>query len=144
VTVTNAQPPFPKSKISEVFLWFAAPLLNGPADVPLREQLNAALKIAFVAWNAVVYADAVNHHEHLNSIRHLLRERPEVMALVNQMIARKRTLFSNDHRLIGRWEITTAKGEIRLWAEARNPHTPSRSEPGTHGKNEGSEHAGNG
>ena len=37
------------------------------------------------------------------------------------MIARKRNLFGDDHRVVGQFKLTRKKGELRLWAEARDP-----------------------
>jgi len=42
-------------------------------------------------------------------------------ALIEQMITRKRDMFSDDNRLIGEYRVTQKKGEWRLWAEARDP-----------------------
>lgn len=130
MAATNRRPPFPKSKISEVFLEFAEPLLGEAPRGATREQLTAALTVAFTAWNAVIYADVVNEPAYLKWIQRLLRTKPEGMAMLNQMVERKRTLFGNDHRLIGNWEITAGTDGPLLRAEARDPYTDHGSRDG--------------
>ncbi len=113
----------PDRKISETFLLFAAPILQDLARETLRERVDEALRVAFVAWNAVVFADVLNDHHHLDRVRSLAAPKPEVALLMEQLLARKRTLFGDDARLIGTWEVTrTAKG-LNLRADARDPHT---------------------
>ncbi len=58
----------PSRKISETFLDFAAPLLSTIPRGAGKWQYENILKIAFVVWNAVVYADATNDDRHLSGI----------------------------------------------------------------------------
>ena len=116
----------PDRKISETFLHFAAPLLHDlPSEVPER-RAREALRVSFTAWNAVIFADVPNDHRHLNEIRRLTADKPEKALLMEQMIARKRTLFANDARLIGSWEVTHTEDGINLRADARDPHSLPR------------------
>src|ERR1039458_2467506 len=62
---------FPNRKISETFLHFAAPLLHDlPSEAPER-RAREALQVSFTAWNAVIFADVLNDHTHLNEVRRL-------------------------------------------------------------------------
>jgi hypothetical protein len=45
-----------------------------------------------------------------------------VLLLVEHMIARKRSLFGGDQRLIGEYKIFRRDGEVRLRAEAKSPY----------------------
>jgi hypothetical protein len=115
---------FPDRKISETFLHYAEPLLDalGP-DAP-DDQMEQSLKIAFTVWNAVVY-ETVNGDRHfLDMAQKLTSHEPVMKGLVDFMIARKRRLFGDDHRLVGEFKFIYKNGKRRLRAEARDP-TPS-------------------
>ena len=114
---------YPNRKISETFLHFAAPILHGlPSEAP-EYQAEEALRVSFTAWNAVVFADVLNDHRHLDNIRRLTAGKPEAALLMEQLIARKRALFADDERLIGSWEVTRTEDGINLRADAIDPHS---------------------
>jgi hypothetical protein len=116
----------PDRKISETFLEFAEPLLVPLGPRATEDEMNQALQIAFVVWNAVVY-ETVNEDTHcLQMLQDLTLGQPEVVALVNQLIERKRHQFGNDHRLVGQFKLTIRKGELNLRAEARDPTVPNK------------------
>jgi len=76
---------YPNRKISETFLDFAAPMLDDlPSEAP-EHRAQKALEVSFTAWNAVVFADVLNDHRHLNEIRdrpaHGTIDRPQTCAL---------------------------------------------------------------
>ena len=113
---------FSNRKISETFLEFAAPLLD-PLGVEATEpEMENALKIAFTVWNAVVFAAVDPRSGWLDQVRDLAAHDPCVRALVEQLITRKQRRFGNDHRLIGKYQLVRRQGELRLRAEARQPH----------------------
>ena len=122
----------PDRKISETFLDFAAPLLRDlPSEAP-EGRSREALQVSFTAWNAVIFADVLNDDRHLNEIRRLTADKPEMAVLMEQMIARKRGLFANDARLIGTWEVTRTEDGINLRADARDPHSLHRDAADQH------------
>jgi hypothetical protein len=82
--------------------------------------------VAFTAWNAVVFADVLNDHRHLDEIRRLTAGNPEAALLMEQLIVRKRALFADDERLIGSWEVTRTEDGINLRADALDPHSLPR------------------
>jgi hypothetical protein len=118
-------------KISETFLDFAAPLLDPLGDQATNHEMENALQIAFTVWNAVVF-DAVGRSsrwvEQLRS--NLAGQDPRVQALVEQLIARKGSLFGDDHRLIGEYQLYRHHGQPRLRAEARRPSAGTSSSTG--------------
>jgi hypothetical protein len=117
---------FPNRKISETFLQFAAPMLKDlPVEAP-EQQAREALEVSYTAWNAVVFADVLNDHRHLDYIRRLTADKPEVALLMEQLIARKRTFFADDEQLIGTWEVTRTEDGINLRADARDPRSLPR------------------
>ncbi len=117
---------YPNRKISETFLDFAAPILHDLASEAPEHRARGALQVAFTAWNAVVFADVLNDHRHLDEIRRLTAGNPEAALLMEQLIVRKRALFADDERLIGSWEVTRTEDGINLRADALDPHSLPR------------------
>ena len=115
---------YPDKKISETFLQFAEPLLIGAPPSATEHQVEEALKVAFTVWNAVVYKDANGETRFLDMLRESMASEPQLAAVVEQLIVRKRSLFADDYRVVGQYKLTRKEGELRLWAEAR---TPSRA-----------------
>ena len=117
---------FPDRKISETLLHFAGLTPDAlPSDAPER-RAREALTVACTVWNAVVFADVLNDHAHLDNVRRLIAGTPEAAVLVEQLISRKRALFADDERLIGNFEVTRTEDGINVHAEARDPHSLPR------------------
>jgi len=112
---------YPDRKNSDTFLQFAAPLLDAFEPIVTEAQMEQPLKIAWTVWNAVIYADAAGNSRHLDGVRASMDRDSESKQLVEALIDRKRTLFDDDHRLIGEYKLFRRDGEIRLRAEARDP-----------------------
>jgi hypothetical protein len=112
---------YPNRKISETFLAFAAPLLEASGVRATKGQIEEVLKIAFTVWNSVVY-DTVNGNSHyVDRIRELAAKDAESSRLIEEMITRKNSMFSDDHRLVGKYKLKRKLGGWNLWAEARKP-----------------------
>ena len=121
--MTQSQPEltFPDRKISETFLHFAEPLLSGLGPNATDDQMNEALKIAFVVWNSVVY-DTVNGETKLvDQLRQTTAHDPDMSLFMARLIFRKQKLFGDDHRLVGEFKLTRKNGEMNLRVEARDP-----------------------
>jgi hypothetical protein len=119
----------PDLKISATFLHFAEPILGDlPSDAP-EKHARHALRLAFLAWNAVIFADVLNDEGHINEIRRLTVDMPAASLLMERLIARKRALFADDERLIGDWKVTRTPDGINLRAEARDPYSLRRNLP---------------
>ncbi len=112
---------FPDRKISETFLHFAEPLLSGLGSNATDDQMNEALKIAFVVWNSVVYESVNGETRLVAQLRQSTAHDPELSLFIAQLIFRKHNLFGDDHRLVGEFKLTRKDGELRLRAEARDP-----------------------
>lgn len=112
----------PNRKISETFLDFAAPILDLSSDAR-EDHLRSALQIAFTVWYAVTLADVLNEPRHLGEIRRLTAEQPDISLRLEELIARKRTLYADDERLIGEWELRRTEDGFNLRADARDPHS---------------------
>lgn len=96
---------FPDQKISETFLQYAEPLLESLGPDATEEQMEQPLRFAFAVWNAVV-CEAVNGDKHFLDMAHkLTSNEPAIKALVDFMVARKRRLFGDDHRLVGEFKF---------------------------------------
>lgn len=118
---------FPDRKISETFLHFAEPLLSGLGPKATDDQMNEALKIAFVVWNSVVY-DTVNGETKLvDQLRQSTLHDPDMALFIAQLIFRKHNLFGDDHRLVGEFKLTRTNGELNLRAEARGPRRKQKA-----------------
>jgi hypothetical protein len=121
--MANRTAKFPDRKISETLLHFAG---ITPHDLPNHapeRRAREALTVACTVWNAVIFADLLNDPRHLDEARRLIAGTPEAAVLVEQLIVRKRTLFADDERLIGNFEVTRTTEGINVHAEARNPHS---------------------
>lgn len=118
---------FPNRKISETFLDFAAPLMQDlPGEAPVRE-IREVLKVAYTAWNAVIFADVLNNNRYIDWVRRLAANEAGPAMLIEQMIVRKREHFADDARLIGHWTVKRTEDGINLHADARDPHTVPRN-----------------
>jgi hypothetical protein len=115
---------FPDRKISEAFLEFAEPLLEKEGAPPTAREAEKVLQLAATIWNAVVYDTAHGNTEWVTKLRNLIAGQPPLVALIEQMILRKRSSFGHDLRLIGEFKILEKNREWRLRAEARAPTAP--------------------
>ena len=124
----NRVPKFPDRKISETLLHFARVTPESlPTEVPER-RAREALTVASTVWNAVIFADVLNDDQHLNEVfdAFFVGTSRGGGALVEQLIARKRTMFADDERLIGNFEVTRTEEGINVHAEAHDPHSLPR------------------
>jgi hypothetical protein len=115
---------FPDRKISETFLEFSEPLLETEGAPPTAQEAEKVLQLASTIWNAVVYDTVHGNTEWVTRLRNLIAGQPPLVALIEQMILRKRSWFGHDLRLIGEFKILEKDGEWRLRAEARAPTAP--------------------
>jgi len=118
---TNRPPP--DTKISEAFLDFAEPLLEKEGAPPTTQEVEKVLQLASTIWNAVVLDTVRGSKEWLTKVRNQTAGHPPLQAMVEQMIARKQSLFGHDLRLVGEFKILGNEGEWRLRVEARDPMT---------------------
>jgi len=120
---SNAHAPY--GKISEAFLDFASPLIEAAGPEAGNSELEPILKVAFTVWNAVVLDTVNGDTRFIDSVRQATAADPGPSGLVEQMISRKRSVFANDDRLIGNYELYRKDGEWIVRAEARDPRRSS-------------------
>ncbi len=98
-------------KMSETLLEFVAPLIDAWGQPPNRKQVEALIKISWLAWNAVVYAERGNR-KYLEEVRarNARTGNRQHELLFDDLVQRKRALFGDDHRLFGDWSLV-ADGE---------------------------------
>ena len=120
---SKKQPPCFDRKISETFLDFASPLVEMMPDDASTASIQRVLKIACAVWNAMIFEDVKGDDHYMLRLRELMANDPVLDVLATELIGRKRAIFSDDIRLIGDYRVTRKHGELRLWAEARDPHT---------------------
>jgi len=112
--------PASDSKISAAFLAFAQPILGEEGSLT-AEQIEQVLRVAFVAWNAVVYDTVYGNTEWVTRLRTQVAPDAALSAVVEDLIARKRNLFGNDLRLVGHYKMVERDGAWTLRVEARSP-----------------------
>jgi hypothetical protein len=115
------EPSFPDTKISEAFLEFADPLLVKEQGPPTPEEVESVLRLASIAWNAVVFDTVRGNTDWVTKVRRQVADEPPLAALMEQMILRKKSLFGHDLRLVGEYKLVEQDGQWRLRVEARAP-----------------------
>ncbi len=114
----------PKKKISETFLRFAAPILSTMPEGATPSEIEKVLRVPQIIWNALVFDHASGTHGYLTRVRDTIAHSPVGVAVIEDLIDRKRRLFADDNLLIGEYRVTKlGPGEINLWAEARDPYS---------------------
>jgi hypothetical protein len=108
-------------KISETLLDFASPLLEDMPPDASGKQIQEVLMIGCTVWNAVVLDDVLGGSHYIGMVMHQMKGTVLGSIMVSNLIDRKRDLFGEDHRLIGDYRVTRKEGELRVWAEARDP-----------------------
>ncbi len=126
--MNKKQATYPNRKISEAFLDFASPLTAIMPDDAPEASIEQALMIAFTVWNGVILDDVNGNGYYLTRLNEQASHDPILQALLRELVHRKRTLFADDQRLVGNYKVTRKQGELRLWAEARDPHSAPRTE----------------
>ena len=121
------KPTFPDRKISETFLHFAGPLLDAHGPRASAAQMEQSLRLASTIWNAVVYEDAAGNTQFIDSVRKDTAHEPGLAFFVAQLIARKRSLFGDDHRLVGEFKLRSEGDQWILRVEARDPTSTRRN-----------------
>jgi hypothetical protein len=120
--MNEKQPEFPSNKISATFLEFLDPVLEVMNDPEDEQEMENILMLGCIVWNAVVYADAVDDDMHLAALDEVMTREPHTRPLIGRLIERKRAEYPRDQRLIGKYELKTVDGEVRLRVEARSPY----------------------
>lgn len=82
--------------------------------------------VAYTVWNAVVIADVLGDDRYLAEAHHRLGSDPVAAALVEMLISRKRTLFGDDARIIGTYDVRESADGFTVRADARDPYTLPR------------------
>lgn len=111
-------------KVSAVFLAFVEPVFMARGGPPV-EMYREIFRVAVLVWNAVNVDDHEGTH-YVSDVRASLQSpgdpnRPNLMlALVEDLIDRKRTAFAEHKWLVGNWEVFyRPSGEPRVRVEAR-------------------------
>lgn len=114
-------------KLSETVLDFAAPLLSALGPGPDSAQLHHALAIAIAAWNAAaIDAWKPGTTAEADSVRRSLEaaagaDPAAMLALFEGLLDRKRTLFADDLRAVGKWEVVPSETGFALTADGYLP-----------------------
>lgn len=114
---------FPDRKISETLIDFAEPIVAMIDGHTYEEDIRMGFKLAITVWNALVFDAVQGSQKYLNMLRQNLGDQLHSEPLIQGLIRRKRERFPEDLRAIGDHKITYQDGELRVWAEARDPFT---------------------
>jgi hypothetical protein len=90
----------------------------------IRERQSKTGESYSAARVHVMRERATLHGLWVTRLRNLIAGQPPLVALIEQMILRKRSSFGHDLRLIGEFKILEKDGEWGLRAEARAPTAP--------------------
>ena len=69
---------FPQTKISEACLNFAEPLLRAPAQSRTWEEVEGALKLSLLVWNAVVLDTVCGDKRFITEVRERTAQQPPI------------------------------------------------------------------
>jgi hypothetical protein len=114
---------FPKNKISEAFLQYSIPLIDSLGDSPTQNQIEEILQLTYSVWNSMVLDEVRNNSSNIDMLKKLLNNDFEGLTIIEELISRKRKLFSKDLRLIGEYSLRKEDEEWRIRVEARDPFT---------------------
>jgi hypothetical protein len=116
-------PPAPGRKASEVFLEFAAPVLDNAPKKLSRHKAQTMLDVLATIWNAVVVDEWNNNGEFVRELRRRMAAAPDAgAALIEPFLARKRELFADYKWAIGKVEVRAPRLPGRsfiIYVEAR-------------------------
>ena len=116
-------------KISKTLLDFAEPLLEAFGSPPTVEQAESAVTVAWLVWNAVVFAERGNR-KHLEQVRarNASSGNRQHALLFDDLVQRKRALFGDVLRLLGDWSLVSdGQGGHRLHVSAYAPPAFTKS-----------------
>lgn len=113
---------FPNRKISETLIDFAQPLIV-LIDIHTTEaQARHAFTLAITIWNSYVLDEARGGSKYKTMLRKQLGDAWSTMPILQELIERRQRHFATDMRAIGDFRVSILDGEVRLWAEARDPY----------------------
>lgn len=79
------------------------------------------LQLTYTVWNSLVLDEVKKDSNHIDILKKMVNNDFESLAILDELIARKRKLFSNDLRLIGEYSLRKEDEEWRLRVEVRDP-----------------------
>ena len=113
-------------KVSEVFLEYVEPLLEAlKLERPdaTYQDYEQEIRVPWMVWNILCsdHKDTSDRTQMLSQLRKIHGTLPTgTAALIEKLIARKQSHFSNYKYMIGAYSIRYAEnGDVLLWAEAR-------------------------
>ena len=106
--------------ISRTLLEFAKPLLRFAGDEPTRDNLEKALKIAVIIWNAVVLEQFGFEGKYLAQARKLVEAEalPTAVQVFESMVEHKMQAFAQDRRIILGYEVIEENGRLGVNVES--------------------------
>jgi len=117
--------------ISRTLLEFVQPLLRITGDEPTRDNLEKALKIAVIIWNAVVLEQFGFEGKYLAQARKLVEAEalPTAVQVFESMVEHKMQAFAQERRIILGYEVIEENGRLGVNVEAGSADDLPRSDP---------------
>jgi hypothetical protein len=118
---------FPDRKISETLIDFAQPLVAMIDGHTTEEQVRQAFMIAVTVWNSHVLDEASDCCKYKAMLRECLGDGWASYPFLQALIERRQRYFATDMRAISNFRVRFLNGELRVWAEARDPYQTQSS-----------------
>lgn len=133
MAVTNQeQGMIPNTKISQVLLEFANPLLVQLPEGYTKEEFDAVIRFVITVWNAVVMDGWGEGNRFEKELLAIMEGAPkEIQVDVKRLIKRKKKKFALDPRAVGNHWIREQNGEFIFGCEARLDIENTAAENGT-------------
>lgn len=110
----------PNTKISNTIVEFGKELVLGLPENCSKEEMEAAMSVIILAWNAVVIDSWNNTTEYETELlASMENDVDESVVMVKRLIKRKKKKFSEDPRAVGKHWIKEENGNLIFGCEAR-------------------------
>jgi hypothetical protein len=121
---------FPKRKISETLIDYARPFVACIDLTTTEEQIRQGFTVAVTVWNCFVFDGAQGGNKYMALLKQHMGDAWEKNPLVRTLVERRKRHFADDMRAIGNFRVHFDGGELKVWAEARDPYSSSpKSKP---------------
>jgi len=115
----NKMKELPNRKISETILDFGKAIIQELPEPYTKVELEAAIKIVVMVWNAVVLDKSNKNKSFVSQLLELVDNEPfEVKLAIKRLINRKNKKFGDDPRSVGNYWIKEENGELTFGCEA--------------------------
>lgn len=110
----------PTNKISQTILEFGNPVISQLPNGYTKEELEAAISLIILVWNAVVMDSwAPENRFEAEILERISGEPKQYQLVIKRLIKRKKSKYGNDPRGVGHYWVRDDNGEPVFGCEAR-------------------------